>query len=227
MKFYNPTIEFSNDGCHTLRSTEFNTTYHSIHGTVDEASTVFIVAGLKFLTAKGLTSLEIFEMGFGSGFNALMALLFSEENSIPIRYTGIEAYPVSKEIYEELNYTKLLRKPHCKPLFLSMHACEWGKNINLNENFTLFKINERIENINLEQIYDIVFYDAFAPSCQPVLWEEPAMKKMYDILIPGGVLVTYCAKGEFKRVLKRVGFLVESLPGPTGKREITRAIKVN
>jgi tRNA U34 5-methylaminomethyl-2-thiouridine-forming methyltransferase MnmC len=42
---------------------------------------------------------------------------------------------------------------------------------------------------------------------------------------PGGILVTYSAQGQFKRDLKKIGFDVEVLSGPPGKKEMVRAIR--
>ncbi|MFM2392819.1 MAG: hypothetical protein RLZZ546_801, partial [Bacteroidota bacterium] len=164
-------------------------------------------------------------MGFGSGLNALMAIIYCNLHNCVASYTGIESLPVSSDVYKKLNYTEIINKPQFYDVFINMHSCAWGQKVKFFDNFTFQKINQKIEESDICETFDVIFYDAFAPSCQPHLWEENIMQKMYNMLKPGGVLVTYCAKGEFKRVLKRVGFYVESLVGPARKREITRAIK--
>jgi tRNA U34 5-methylaminomethyl-2-thiouridine-forming methyltransferase MnmC len=50
---------------------------------------------------------------------------------------------------------------------------------------------------------------------------------MFKALKKNGVLVTYSAKGSVRRAMQAVGFAVERLPGPPGKREMLRALKVS
>lgn len=215
-------IILSEDGSHTLISEEFRVTYHSSHGSLQESNTIFIHAGLKYLLDKGYEKISIFEMGFGSGLNALLALLFCKENGTLISYTGIEAYPIPIETAAQLNFPEILQlnaeEAQC---FHQMHSKE-GLNFG---HFAFQKRIGKIEEFQDDSTYDIIFYDAFSPESQPHLWQDEIIRKMFSILNPGGILVTYCAKGAFKRVLKGAGFQVEGLPGPIGKREITRASK--
>ena len=218
-----PKIIISEDGSHTLLSREYNVTYHSSHGSVQESTTIFMDAGLQYQLLKGLKIIRVFEMGFGTGLNAILSYLFSKNNAIPIMYTGVEAYPIPLEIALTLNFPEVLGlNPNEILLFGDMHRYESFEK----EDFAFIKIIEKVENIELKQSYDVIFFDAFAPDNQPHLWEKSNLSKMYELLNPGGILVTYCAKGAFKRLLKEVGFLVESLPGPIGKREMTRAVKI-
>lgn len=215
-------IILSDDGSHTLFSEQFQVTYHSHHGSLQESNTIFINAGLRYLMEKGYESIRIFEMGFGSGLNALLSYLFGKEEDIEINYTGIEAYPIDLETAQKLNYVEILGlDTKSKKVFEDMHRLASFAEAS----FQFNKIIDRIEDTSIQTQFDVVFYDAFSPDSQANLWEEELMSKMYDALNPGGILVTYCAKGAFKRALKSCGFIVEALPGPKGKREITRAIK--
>ncbi|HOY11725.1 MAG TPA: tRNA (5-methylaminomethyl-2-thiouridine)(34)-methyltransferase MnmD [Saprospiraceae bacterium] len=215
-------IILSDDGSHTLFSEQFQVTYHSHHGSLQESNTIFINAGLRYLMEKGYESIHIFEMGFGSGLNALLSYLFGKEVVIEINYTGIEAYPIDLETAQKLNYAEILGlDTKAKKVFDEMHRLAFFTE----DSFQFNKIIDRIEDTNIQTKFDVVFYDAFSPEIQTNLWEAELMSKMYDALNPGGILVTYCAKGAFKRALKSCGFIVEALPGPKGKREITRAIK--
>ena len=215
-------IILSDDGSHTLFSEQFQVTYHSHHGSLQESNTIFINAGLRYLKEKGHESIRIFEMGFGSGLNALLSYLFGKEEVIEINYTGIEAYPIDWETAQKLNYAEILGlDTESKKVFEDMHRLASFAEAS----FQFNKIIDRIEDTSIQTQFDVVFYDAFSPDSQANLWEEELMSKMYNALNPGGILVTYCAKGAFKRALKSCGFIVEALPGPKGKREITRAIK--
>lgn len=213
------------DGSHTFYVEALDEYYHSIHGAIQESNTVFINAGLKAIDK---TEINIFEMGFGTGLNAFMTFLEAQQNKLKINYYTIEAYPISLEEAKLLNYHEELNAETEREIFLKMHDCPWNESIKISENFILHKIKKEIENLKSNDLptVDLIYFDAFAPSAQPQLWEKGILKLMHDILKQNGLLTTYCAKGVFKRTLKEVGFEVESLPGPIGKREMTRAIKL-
>ncbi len=215
-------IRHTEDGSTTLYIPDLDETYHSTHGAIQEAIHVFIENGLKQVEARPV---NVFEMGFGTGLNALLTYAFSEGNDVPVNYTGIEAYPVSVEMIDDLNYVEKIDSD-LWIAFDQMHNCEWGKSHGLQENFSFKKIHEKIENYSLDRgQYDIIYFDAFGPRAQGEMWSPEILSKMYDGLKKGGMLVTYCAQGQFKRNLKALGFEVKSLPGPPGKREMTVALK--
>ena len=213
------------DGSHSLKSLQFGESYHSIHGAIQESQTVFIDAALMY-KATTKEQLKILEIGFGTGLNALMTLIQLQENkNLKIDYTGVEAYPIEPKTAAQLNYTHQLGLPDLQPTFMAMHRTK-NERITLQDHFYFEKRIEKFESLQVaENYYDIIFYDAFAPAAQPDLWKEPMLSKMYLSLQSGGVLTTYCAKGAVKRCLKSIGFELEALAGPIGKREMTRAIK--
>ncbi len=217
-------IILSNDGSHTLFSEKFNVTYHSKFGALEESLTVFLSAGYHYQRLQGYTQISIFEMGFGSGLNALLTMMESDTYQCNTHYTGIEYYPITSERARALNYIEELSASAYLNPFLQMHQTDVNQIVTLTPYFTFQKIIGDLAYSNIPGQYDVIYYDAFAPTAQEELWTESIMKKMIDLLNPGGVLVTYCAKGSFKRALKSVGFEVEALPGPGGKREMTRAI---
>ena len=218
-------ILMSQDGSHTVKSSKFDSTYHSIHGAFTESRVVYIETGLQYLLDKGYRSIHLFEMGFGSGLNALLSLDFALTNKCHIAYTGIERYPLVPSEFEKLNYCSLSDLNNLSLQFLTMHSSSSDETLVLNEFFTFTKIIGDIEKVELSERFDVIFFDAFSPGIQDMLWGPDVMKMMYGSLNPHGVLTTYCAQGKFRRVLTACGFKVEKLPGPPGKREITRAIK--
>lgn len=213
------------DGSHSLKSSRFGESYHSINGAIQESQIVFIDAGLKYICQQN-SALNILEIGFGTGLNALMTFLETTVNeNLLVDYTGIEAYPIDTETAAKLNYCEKLGISEQQQIFMQMHRIQ-AERIALNRQFTFTKKIELFEDVLLDTAcYDLIYFDAFAPAAQPHLWQEALLQKMYDCLKKGGVLTTYCAKGVVKRCLKSVGFKIEALPGPIGKREITRAIK--
>lgn len=211
------------DGSKTIYIPEWNEHYHSSHGALQEAQHVFIRNGLYRVTGDYLT---ILEMGFGTGLNALLTFFASEKRNQYVHYIGVEAFPPSAEEIAAMDYASFSPAPETQDLYDTMHAAPWNQGISLAEHFVLEKQQCIIENAKVApESLDIVYYDAFGPRVQPELWTPEIFQLLFDWLTPGGILVTYCAKGQVKRDLKSVGFLVESLPGPPGKREMTRAIK--
>ena len=213
-------VIITGDGSSSIFIPELNEHYHSSHGAIQEAEHVFIKHGIQQVAKESVT---IFELGFGTGLNALLTALFAEKHKIHVTYHSIEAFPVDKALLEQLNYSELLEDT--KAILKAIHAADWEADVVISEYFTLRKIEAKIEDFEIEQGVDLIYFDAFGPRAQAELWDIAILEKMYNALNEDGVLVTYCAQGQFKRDLKSLGFRVESLPGPPGKREMTRAIK--
>jgi tRNA U34 5-methylaminomethyl-2-thiouridine-forming methyltransferase MnmC len=208
------------DGSHTVYQPTIGQHYHSIHGAIQESLHVFIKAGLNELS---LEEVSIFEVGFGTGLNALLTMIDAEEKGYKVKYTAIEAFPLDISVVKELNYVEQLRVNHLNEAFLAMHQCPWGKWEEIKQTFLLNKIKGKIQETEFSEKYHLVYFDAFGPGVQPEMWEEPIFEKIISAMEAGGILTTYCAKGEVKRTLKRVGFVIENLQGPPGKREMVRA----
>lgn len=221
---YNLEFKITGDCSHTLFVKELNETYHSTKGSINEARHVFIQKGLcDYVQKTGLKDITVFEVGFGTGLNAHLAQLFANENNVCVNYIAVEAHPLEMEIIKQLNFTELIPSDQSK--FLSLHEAAWNKPIVLDNNFTITKLHQKLDEVNSLKEIDVIFFDAFAPDVQPELWTKDVFKKMYDFLKIGGILVTYCAKGAVKRTIKEVGFELETLEGPPGKREMIRSTK--
>ncbi len=213
-------VILTNDGSKTLQMPKLNEQYHSVHGAVKEAEHVFIKNGLRECKQNTLT---IFEMGFGTALNAFMTYLESKKTVQHIRYYAIEKHPLPLHIVESLEYPKHLSATDDEEIFTLFHTADWNTSFMLSPTFELQKINDTIQNMSIDVKVDLVYYDAFGPRVQPELWSEQIFVKLASMMKPNATLVTYCAKGEVKRILKRLGFVVETLPGPPGKREMIRA----
>ncbi len=211
------------DNSKTLLITENDDTYHSIHGALTESNHVFIKHGLKSSTHQN--ELRIFEMGFGTGLNCMLTLDYAIKENLTILYHTIEIQPVTPKEISELEYESLF-PPAIQSYFNTIHTCSWNEQNAIHPNFTIKKIQSSLlQHHESSGYFDLVYFDAFGPKSQPELWETEVMNKMFEWLKPGGTIITYCAQGQFKRNLKAAGFTVENLPGPPGKREITRGIK--
>lgn len=210
------------DGSKTIQIEDWNEQYHSIHGAVQEAYHVFIKHGLSTFKNETVSLLEI---GFGTGLNALITLVEAKKTGLQIRYEGVEAYPVTIEEVNALNYIETLGFDTYKDSFAKMHQSNWGEEIELAPNFKLLKNKLDFKEITHQNLFNLIYFDAFGFRVQPELWSVAIFKKMYTALKDEGVLVTYSAKGSVRRAMQEVGFTVERLPGPPGKREMLRATK--
>ncbi len=218
------------DGSSTIHLPDWDEQYHSKHGAIQEAYHVFIKHGLYHfynpeLVAKTHKHVAILEIGFGTGLNAFITLLEAEKLDININYFGVEGYPVLMDEIDQLNYPFELNVENREELFKKLHKVSWEEAHKLSENFSIEKQNRFFSEIKEKNKYDIIYFDAFGARVQPELWTASIFSKMYDALHTEGILVTYSAKGSVRRAMEAVGFKVERLPGPPGKREMLRAIK--
>ncbi|MCE2998160.1 MAG: tRNA (5-methylaminomethyl-2-thiouridine)(34)-methyltransferase MnmD [Cyclobacteriaceae bacterium] len=224
------TLFETKDGSSSLLHTELNETYHSTHGALQESVYVFIDRGFTEALNQGKKQISILEIGFGTGLNALLTLLEAQRIQVNVAYETLEAYPLPSEIVNKLNYVKLLEAKegtNVLPLFDSLHSASWNEPNHVQPNFTLLKRKEDLLKATFEkEKFDLVYYDAFAPDKQPHLWEFPILEKVVSALKPGGIFVTYSAKGQLRRDLIALGLTVKKLPGPPGKREMIQAIKL-
>lgn len=209
------------DGSTTIRLPEWDECYHSKHGAIQEAKHVFIKNGLSLFE----NPISILEIGFGTGLNTFITFLESVRKQQTIDYVGVEAYPVDPKEILEMNYAEELEATEYESFFKEMHFAEWDKKIQLNPQFSLTKRKQFFHEINDFEIFDLIYFDAFGFRVQPELWSTEIFQKMYNSLKPNGVLVTYAARGVVKRSMIEVGFTVEKLAGPPGKREMFRAFK--
>ena len=212
-------IIITSDGSTTIHLPDWNEQYHSKHGAIQEAYHVFIKSGLELFHKDEISILEI---GFGTGLNCFITFL---ESSKTVNYVGVEAYPVVKEEISKLNYVTELNAENEQEVFTKMHEVSWEEKHEIAQDFYLTKRQQFFKDIEDVDAFDLIYFDAFGAEHQPDLWTEDIFKIMFKAIKKGGVLVTYSAKGSVRRAMQAVGFIVERLPGPPGKREMLRATK--
>jgi tRNA U34 5-methylaminomethyl-2-thiouridine-forming methyltransferase MnmC len=210
------------DGSKTIQIMDWQEQYHSKHGAIQEAYHVFIHSGLDLFKNQDL---HILEIGFGTGLNAFITLMESERRNLKINYTGVEAFPVSVDELNQLNYLEELDSVSRKKDFDLMHSSQWQEDIEISSEFILRKEQKDFKDIDILETVDLIYFDAFGARVQPELWTVEIFEIMHRAMKSGGYLVTYAAKGSVRRAMLEVGFLVERLPGPPGKREMLRARK--
>ena len=218
----NSEILITSDGSHTLFVPEIDECYHSTHGAIQESRHIFIETALK---QHSKTELNVLEVGFGTGLNALLALVEAERSGKIIHYCTLEKYPVAVEKTFLLNYPAMIDVRY-KDVFEKMHSSVWNEKVKITPFYEIEKMECDFTNFEHTSTYDIVFFDAFSPEKQPEMWTQQQFEKIYAHCNPGVILTTYCAKGVVRRALQSAGFSVERLAGPPGKREILRAVKL-
>ncbi len=212
------------DGSHTIRLPEQNITYHSHYGAIQESLHVFIQAGLHEVIRRK-KALNIFELGFGTGLNALLSMAESERHQLQLNYHGLEAFPLEIAMVEALNYETLLPGLPVKDWLKTLHTSPAGETVHLSKHVTFTRTQALWQAFESKETFDLVYMDAFAPEIQPELWTEEVFIKMNGMMQPGACLVTYCSKGSVRRAMKAAGLTVTKIPGPPGKREMVRAFK--
>jgi tRNA U34 5-methylaminomethyl-2-thiouridine-forming methyltransferase MnmC len=210
------------DGSSTVFNDVLGKTYHSIHGAIQESQRVYIDVGLLAAFEKFPDQeLQLFEMGFGTGLNALLTLREAERYQRRVQYVAIDAYPLPLADAQELNYDQVLGTT-ALPI---LHQSPWEKPVQVSPYMSLTKLAGELQALDLGSQFHLIYYDAFAPSAQPELWEPAIFEQLAALLLPGGMLTTYCAKSYVQRNMRSAGLTVEKHPGPFMKRDILRAVK--
>lgn len=210
------------DGSHSFWVPELNETYHSRFGAIQESKHVYINAGLKALPH--VSSIQVLEVGFGTGLNALLTLLEPCTCGANIDYTTLEPYPLTDDEYSHLNYGSFFDGA-APALLQTLHEAAWQQRVVIAKGFVLNKLNILLQDFVPQQQFHLVYFDAFAPAVQPELWTTTIFEKIYNAVYDEGIVVTYCSKVQVQKAMKEAGFAVEKLAGPTGKREMIRARK--
>ena len=216
-------IVITGDGSTTIRIPDWNENYHSSHGAIQEAKHVFVTHGLDVF--QNQDEISILEIGFGTGLNAFITFLETLTKD-KVNYVGVEAYPISAAEVAQMNYVSELKAAPYATNFEKMHASDWEHEIAITTQFNLTKRKQFFQDIKDKNQYHLIYFDAFGYPLQPELWSEAIFVKMYEALLPGGVLVTYACRSVIKNAMLAAGFSIEKLPGAPGKREMLRATKV-
>lgn len=217
----NPEIIITDDGTPTLYRSDIDEHYHSVKGALTEGLHVYVNCGWRSVIQTVKDKVRVFEVGFGSGLNAALTAREAERNHIPTIYFSVELFPLPADITAVMTarYDEEIRRS-----LTAVNKAEWGDVVEINPFFRLQKIRGDLLSIDIPSDIDVIYFDAFAPEKQPEMWGEEIFRKLHSVLNPRGILTTYCAKGAIRRMLERIGFSCERLPGPPGgKREILRA----
>ena len=213
------------DGSHTIYLPEMDEHYHSTHGAIQESLHIYINQGLLQVPKNEISILEI---GFGTGLNAYLTYAFSNAKNLVINYFTIEKYPLTEINYQKLNYPQNIF-PEFAEVFEKLHCAKWDSAAEISATFSLMKIHDDLLTFKFDELpqFDLVYYDAFAPGKQPEMWTDEIIHKVASKVKKDGILVTYCSKGSVRRAFSSVGFHMERIPGPIGKKEILKGKKTN
>lgn len=211
------------DGSFTLDSPSLGEHYHSVFGALTESRHVYMDHGLRFMAGRHI---DLLEVGMGTGLNALLAWQEAETSCKEVHYCALEPFPVPEKLWRSIDHPRTMGVRELAPGYQRIMGARTGEEIQLSGRFNFRVLAQPVQDLCAGECFDLVFHDAFAPRVQPELWSMEVFGKLFRALRPGGVLVTYCAQGEVRRTMAKAGFRVERLPGPPGKREMLRAVKV-
>jgi tRNA U34 5-methylaminomethyl-2-thiouridine-forming methyltransferase MnmC len=218
----NRELRITDDGSHTVFYKDLDEPYHSVYGAIQESRHVFIEQGFFQLRQ---TPVRILEVGLGTALNLLLTVFSSEEKGTEVYYHAVEKYPLLPEEYNQLNFNKFL-PDHGSEWLSSIHDAAWDTEVRITNWFTIFKERSDVKAMKTSGRFDLVYFDAFAPDKQPELWGTEVFTMLATLMNQGAVLVTYTAKGSVRRTMQSCGFRVEKVPGPPGKREMIRAVRI-
>jgi tRNA U34 5-methylaminomethyl-2-thiouridine-forming methyltransferase MnmC len=210
------------DGSHSLYSQALDERYHSVHGAVQESFHVFIRMGFEACTAMPLRVLEV---GLGTGLNMLLTWVEADLNKRKVEYTALEPYPLPAAILKAMDHAAALELPERTSRFLELMALKEGEVAGPSDHFRYQRLATKAQDLDRTKAFDLIYFDAFGPANQAEMWTVEVFRRMFKALAPGGLLVTYCAKGDVRRTIQAAGFSVERVQGPVGKKEMLRATK--
>ena len=207
----------TDDGSHTIYVPGLDEHYHSVNGAMTESEHIYTGAAFDYSDKE---SVRVLEYGMGTGLNVLLTYMRATAGRRRVFYHAIEKYPLTKVELELLNLAE-----YSPEIFKKIHESDWETEVQVSESFVLFKECADFREAAPTGLFDVIYYDAFAPEVQPALWTAEMFSKVYELAGPGAVLTTYSSRGQVRRNMKQAGFIVQKLPGPPGKREIVRATK--
>jgi tRNA U34 5-methylaminomethyl-2-thiouridine-forming methyltransferase MnmC len=215
------------DGSYTLKREDLGETYHSQKGAITESEHVYLSNGFRH-AVQNKNRIAIAEIGFGTGLNALLTAL-DRHIGLEIAYYGIDTLPLDSSEMEALHYERTVMHPEAATVFAKIAHLPWqfGEKLiteEVRDGFQLAKLAVSVLDLQLPEKVDLIYYDAFAPKYQPEMWEPVVFEHLATQMKPGGLLVTYCAQGKFRRNLQALGWTVERAPVAGGlKNEMIRA----
>ena len=219
-------IIITEDGSNTLYVPELKEHYHSTFGAIAESRHVFIEAGLLQALKNDTEEINILEVGFGTGLNALLTVLEASLKGFSVKYTALETFPLPQQLWSKLNYPEQIGDIKAKEIFQLLHQCNWDIEKEIIPGFFITKVERSLQDFKVAgMLYNLIYFDAFGPDVQAELWTDEIFRKISGMTAKGGILVTYSCKGSVRRALMAAGFAVEKIPGPKGKREMLRGVR--
>jgi tRNA U34 5-methylaminomethyl-2-thiouridine-forming methyltransferase MnmC len=214
------------DGSKTIFNAQIGENYHSKHGALQESKHVFLKTGLQFyLEKENAKEAGILEIGFGTGLNFILSADYCVSHNIKLDYCGIEAFPLEKEVVENIGYNEYVSEPLWKD-YICNYELGLKQEIAINNDISLQIAHKKVLEFASSRLFGVIYFDAFAAIHQPEMWSDETLAHVTKFLKPGGVFVTYAITGNLKRSMKALGFSIEKAPGAPGKREMLRAVKL-
>lgn len=210
------------DGSFTLDNAQLQEHYHSVFGAATESRHVYITNGLH---RSGGRNVKVLEVGLGTGLNALLTWMACRTGVLEVEYLGLEPFPVAPSLLAAVDHARAVGRPELREDFKAMMAAPEDRTWSHPDGFTFRWIRTPVQELDLEEAVDVVYFDAFAPSVQPAMWTVDVFNRIHKAMRPEAVLATYCAQGEARRAMEAAGMVTERIPGPPGKRQMLVAYR--
>lgn len=213
---------FTADGSLTLASAALGEHYHSVFGALAECRHVYLEQGLFH---SGRRKTDILEVGLGTGLNALLTWAEAANRGLEVNYSALEPFPLPPRSIAAVGHIAATGLSGMEEGYSAMMYARTGEQLVLSQGFRFQCLQQRVEELDAVQAFDLVYFDAFAPAVQPEMWTVDVSRCLYRAMRPGAVLVTYCAKGDVHRAMLEVGLLAKRIPGPPGRCQMIRATR--
>lgn len=195
----------SEDGSYTAYSKEYDEHYHSTKdGALKESYQKHVIPA--FRTLEHFDEVNILDICYGLGFNTLCTLLYYKEHSPQTKLKIYSPELDSSLVHSLKNFSYPKEFESLTEIITAISEQGVYKSENITIEVFLGDAREYIR--RFEDVFDIVYQDAFSPSVNPVLWTQEYFSDIKKAMKSSGVLTTYSTALATRLALYENGFRV-------------------
>ena len=210
------------DGSYTFYSPDYDETYHSSSGALQEAFSKFCEpCKISELAQRG--AINILDIGFGLGYNLLSALHMARRvnSACTIKITSLEKEVLSPQTLNSI----IVPQEYSEDYELVKKAAYSLRYEENNIKIMLLEGDARKTIRKLINQYDAVFFDPFSVKKNPEMWSVEFFREIGKRKTDEARLATYSASTPVRCGLIEAGFMIGPAPGDGIKKEGTLASK--
>lgn len=209
----------TDDGSLSLYHPRYRQHFHTLAGARSEAEKKFIEAvGLRSLLTER-KHMELLDIGFGLGYNAVTAAEMAEA----VKSGKLRIHSLENDIQVINAALNLFEKGslHREILNSLLGTGNWQGDF---AEINLIVGDARSSVLDLDDKFDSIFMDGFSPDKNPELWTYDFIRELSRRLAPGGCIVTYSSAYPVRGAMLRCGFAVGQTDAFGRKRNGTLAV---